>query len=75
MPITEYIDWSDVAYERHEAGQGGSKYAELSFWIDEVTDDLVINLRRDTKKKKDFMLMIDAKELYLKLKEHFNEEV
>ena len=72
--LVEYIDWSDRGFEKHEAGEGASKYAVLDFWREDGS--LIINLRRSTEKRRDFTILVDhhTEEIYKMLREHFGEK-
>lgn len=76
MPQTvEYLDWSDRGLELYESGSGNVKYAEIDFVVEDETNNLHINLRRNTKSKRDLTIVIsDPKALYELLKERFGDE-
>lgn len=72
--LVEYIDWSDRGLERHETGQHSSSFGNLDFDLAEF--DLYLHLRRNTKHRRDFTIIIPhyhLKELYENLKELFEE--
>jgi hypothetical protein len=74
--LVEYLDWSDQGLEKYEGGHGGS-YGNLDFAMDdEPGGDLFLYLRRDTKKKRDFTLIVPthlAEKLYELLGEKFGK--
>ena len=57
-PLAMYLDWSDKGFEKYQAGQGGA-YAVISVWTDE--EGTWINLRRDSKCKQDFAILLPDK--------------
>jgi hypothetical protein len=72
----EYLDWSDSP--AGEEGEGRAvKFGELDYFIDEQTEELVVEIKRETKTRRTFALFLNvsqARQLYEVLREHFGDE-
>lgn len=70
--LAEYLNWSDSAMEKYDTEKSTSSYAELSYWLEGSVDpNIFINLRRETATRRNFTVIINAKNLYEFLKNHF----
>ncbi len=71
LPVVEYYDWSSPCSDGTLDGKG-AKYARCDLFLDgESSPDLHIVLRRDKGQRTDFSVIVDAREVYLMLKQHF----
>jgi len=76
--LATYLDWSDRGFEKYEVGRGG-KFADLDFSVDgDRSPTVYIHLRRDSKSKRDFTIIVDndtaLRDLYEALKTAYGEE-
>lgn len=55
--MVEYQDWSD----RNSDNFNNTKFGEFSCWNDDGT--ICLNIRRNTKTKKDFSILLTKKEI------------
>lgn len=75
----QYIDWSDdSAYEKYLNDGSTAKYGTIEYEVDESdpSPDLHLHIRRDTKSRRDFTLLLSSNQLralYDKLKEVYGE--
>lgn len=69
---TEYMDWSDLAMLKYDTKESKTKYADCDLWME--SDNLMISLKRKTKNKKDFTIILDAKTVFEFLKEYLDEQ-
>ena len=60
--LAEYVDWSDRGISKYmgacQDDRSPSRHANVQFYKDECTNEWVMILTRDSKSKRDFMVVL-----------------